>query len=42
MVCHNPKTVVEAIFAGKERQFNRRFLSLANHYLFEPATCTPA
>jgi transposase len=35
------KTVVEAILAGKERQFNRRFLTLANHYLFEPVACTP-
>ena len=35
MVYDNLKTVVEAIFAGKERQFNRRFLTLANHYLFD-------
>jgi transposase len=27
---------------GKERKFNRRFLTLANHYLFEPVACTPA
>lgn len=27
---------------GKVRQFNRRFLALANHYLFEPVACTPA
>jgi len=33
---------VEAIFSGKERQFNRRFLALANHYLFEPVACAPA
>jgi hypothetical protein len=32
MVYDNLKTVVEAILAGKERQFNRRFLTLANHY----------
>jgi transposase len=37
----NLKTVVDAIFVGKERQFNRRFLTLANHYLFEPVACTP-
>jgi len=36
MVYDNLKTVVDAIFSGKERQFNRRFLTLANHYLFEP------
>lgn len=41
MVYDNLKTVVEAIFTGKERQFNRRFLALANHYLFEPVACTP-
>jgi hypothetical protein len=41
MVYDNPKTIVDTIFAGKERQFNRRFLSLANHYLFEPVACTP-
>jgi hypothetical protein len=27
---------------GKERKFNRRFLTLANHYLFGPVACTPA
>jgi len=42
MIYDNLKTVVEAIFIGKERQFNRRFLALANHYLFEPVACTPA
>jgi len=41
MVYDNLKTVVDAIFTGKERQFNRRFLTLANHYLFEPVACTP-
>ena len=40
-VYDNLKTVVDAIFVGKERQFNRRFLTLANHYLFEPVACTP-
>lgn len=34
MVYDNLKTVVENIFTGKERQFNRRFMALANHYLF--------
>jgi hypothetical protein len=33
--------VVDAIFVGKERRFNARFLSMANHYLFEPVACTP-
>lgn len=42
MIYDNPKTIVESIFSGKERQFNRRFLALASHYLFEPAACTPA
>ncbi len=41
MIYDNLKTVVDAIFAGKERQFNRRFLTLANHYMFEPVACTP-
>ncbi|MBS4097059.1 MAG: hypothetical protein KGZ83_09530 [Sulfuricella sp.] len=39
---YNPKAIVETIFSGKERQFNRRFLALASHYLFEPVACTPA
>jgi transposase len=42
MVYDNLKAVVETIFTGKERLFNRRFMVLANHYLFEPAACTPA
>jgi transposase len=42
MVYDNLKAVVETIFAGKERLFNRRFMVLANHYLFEPVACTPA
>jgi len=41
LVYDNLKTVVDAIFVGKARQFNRRFLALANHYLFEPIACTP-
>lgn len=41
MVYDNLKTMVDAIFVGKERRFNRRFLTLANHYLFEPVACTP-
>ena len=42
MIYDNPKTIVESIFNGKARQFNRRFLALASHYLFEPVACTPA
>ncbi len=42
MIYDNLKTVVDAVFSGKERQFKRRFLALANHYLFEPVACTPA
>ena len=42
MVYDNLKAVVDAILAGKERRFNRRFMALANHYLFEPVACTPA
>ena len=41
MIYDNPKTLVDAIFSGKQRRFNRRFLALANHYLFEPVACTP-
>lgn len=42
MIYDNPKTIVDSLYAGKERQFNRRFLALASHYLFEPVACTPA
>ena len=38
----NLKTVVTKILMGKDRKFNRRFLNLASHYLFEPVACTPA
>ena len=38
----NMKTAVEAVFVGKERQFNRRFVQLCAHYLIEPVACTPA
>jgi hypothetical protein len=41
MVYDNLKAAVDAILVGKERRFNRRFLTLANHYLFEPVACTP-
>ncbi len=42
VVYDNLKTVVDTVLAGKERKFNRRFMALANHYLFEPVACTPA
>lgn len=38
----NMKTAVETIFAGKNRQYNRRFLQMCGHYLVEPVACTPA
>jgi transposase len=46
-VCHrgiydNIKTAVEAIFVGKARQYNRRFLQMCSHHLIEPVACTPA
>ena len=42
LIYDNLKTVVDTIYHGKDRQFNRRFLTMANHYLFEPVACTPA
>ena len=38
----NMKTVVQKVLMGKDREFNRRFLELACHHLFEPIACTPA
>jgi len=38
----NMKTAVDAIFVGRERAYNRRFLQMCSHYLVEPAACTPA
>ncbi len=38
----NMKTAVEAVFIGKDRHFNRRFLRMCGHYLVEPTACTPA
>jgi transposase len=37
----NMRTAVDAVFVGKERQFNRRFLQLMSHHLVEPTACTP-
>ena len=40
---HSPgKTAVEAILAGKERRYNRRFLQMCSHRLIEPVACPPA
>jgi transposase len=38
----NMKTAVDAVFVGKERAYNRRFLQMCGHYLVEPVACTPA
>ena len=38
----NMTTAVDAVFVGKNRQFNRRFLQMCSHYLIEPTACTPA
>jgi transposase len=38
----NMRTAVDAVFLGKERTFNRRFLQMTSHYLVEPTACTPA
>jgi transposase len=38
----NMKTAVDAIFVGKKRTYNRRFLQMCSHYLVEPVACTPA
>ena len=38
----NMKTAVEAVFIGKDRLYNRRFLQMCSHYLVDPVACTPA
>ena len=38
----NMKTAVEAIFVGKARTYNRRFLQMCSHHLIEPVACSPA
>ncbi len=38
----NMKTAVDAVFMGKDRQYNRRFLRMCGHYLVDPVACTPA
>lgn len=36
----NMKTAVEAVFTGKERQYNRRFMQMCSHFLVQPVACT--
>ncbi len=38
----NMKTAVDAIYVGKDRKYNRRFLQMCSHYLVDPVACTPA
>ncbi len=38
----NMTTAVDAVFIGRDRRFNRRFLQMCSHYLIEPTACTPA
>ena len=38
----NMKTAVEAVFVGKDRQYNRRFMQMCSHYLVQPVACTTA
>jgi transposase len=38
----NMKTAVDAVFVGRQRVYNRRFLQMCGHYLTEPVACTPA
>ena len=35
------KTAVIAVFIGKERAYNQRFLEMCSHHLVEPVACTP-
>ena len=37
----NMKTAVSAVFVGKKRDYNRRFLEMCSHHLVEPVACTP-
>ena len=38
----NMKTAVDKVGRGKERQINKRFQAMVNHYLFEAEFCNPA
>lgn len=42
IIYDNPKTIVNRVLKGKERDKNKRFVQLASHYLFEPVMCNPA
>jgi transposase len=37
----NPKPIVTTVFSGKEREFNRRFWALMNHYLVNSSPVRP-
>jgi transposase len=37
----NMKTAVTAVFVGKKREFNERFLMMTDHYGVDPVACTP-
>ena len=41
-VLHFTPESSDAIFVGKERAYNRRFLQMCGHYLVDPVACTPA
>src|SRR5690606_13364456 len=38
----NPTTVATEMLSGRERRLQRRYVSLASHYNFEPLFCMPA
>jgi hypothetical protein len=38
----NMRTAVDRVGRGKERQISLRFLSVTNHYVYEPEFCNPA
>ena len=38
----NMKTAVNAVFTGKKRDYNRRFLEMCSHHLVEPVAFTRA
>lgn len=37
----NLKTAINKIIRGKDRNYNKRFLALMDHYLIEPVACSP-
>ena len=38
----NMKTAVDAIFIGRERAYDRRFLQMCRNDLIDPVVCTPS